>query len=78
MPPGMGRKLTVVGEKVRIEAACEALKAGIEALRSEPHPTKYGASQGKTMHDYCEWMMLNAGHSGRFSATKIIERALKV
>lgn len=64
-------------EKARVDAARRLFLLDETMFADEPHPTKWGAEQGKTLRDYIEWTFCNAGHSGRFSVTKRIEKKVK-
>ena len=35
------------------------------ALRNQPHPNAWHASEGKTLAHYCEWLFANSGTAGR-------------
>jgi hypothetical protein len=64
-------------EEVRIEAARDAFQSAPAMFTDKPHPTKFRAEQGASFRDYVEWMLIHAGHSGRFSMAKLIEKAAK-
>lgn len=59
----------------RIAAARELLsRDDIRArLSAEPHPLKWQADKGATRLDWAEWMMANAGRSGRLDVAKALE-----
>lgn len=61
------------GEKIR--AAKLALPAVRATLATRPHPNEWHASQGKTLADWCEWMLANAGQTGKLQAAKVIATA---
>lgn len=62
----------------RIAAAVARLPEVADRLRSEPHPQaqSFGFLRDKTMLDWAEWMLVNAGISGRLSVAKAIEALL--
>ena len=62
-------------DAARIKAARESLPRA-ESLRLAPHPTAWGAANGKTMADWCEWMFVNAGTTGKLNAARVVEKAL--
>ena len=62
-------------DAARIKAARESLPRA-ESLRLAPHPTAWGAANGKTMADWCEWMFANAGTTGKLNAARVVEKAL--
>jgi len=52
-------------------------KADVQArLRSLSHPHAGMASEGKTLLQYAEWMMLNAGVAGKLKLGKMIREAM--
>lgn len=61
----------------RIEAAKERVRSSDvrAALKSRPHPNAGLAASGRTLLDYAEWLMENAGRSGRLRAAEIVESA---
>ncbi len=65
-------------DTARIAAAVSRLPEVAEAFRAEPHPqaASYDFLQGKTRLDWAEWMLANAGMSGRLSVAKAIETVL--
>jgi hypothetical protein len=69
------RDAAKVREAARIEAARGLLESKRDALRSQPSPYANRAARGETMLDHVEWMLQNAGHSGKLQVTRIIERA---
>jgi hypothetical protein len=64
-------------EEARILEARKLFLATETMFADQPHPTKWGTEQGKTLRDYVEWMLCHAGHSGKFSVTKMIEKEAK-
>ena len=67
----------VARETTRIEAAKSMLPVARKVLAFQPHPNKFRAANGATMVDYCDWMMKNAGTTGKLAACRIIEAAVK-
>lgn len=66
-------------DAARIEAAKARLSEVAELFRAEPHPmAKTGGPffADKTLLDWAEWMLANAGMSGRLAVAKRIEDAL--
>ena len=60
--------------RVKIEAARELLPQVKAALAERPHPWKIASL---TRLDYVEYLLANAGTSGKLRAAKIIEAAVK-
>lgn len=70
------RQRTVSRNAARIESAASALESDAvrSALASMPHPSAYSAKNGRTLLDYVEWMIENAGNAGKVKAARIIEK----
>jgi hypothetical protein len=64
-------------DKARIAAATAKLPAVQGTLNAQPHPSEWGAKNGKTLLDYVRWMLENAGNAGKLRAAKMIEDAAK-
>jgi hypothetical protein len=47
------------------------------ALASKPHHQPWAQAKGLTMLDCVEWLLANAGRTGKTDAAKIIERVVK-
>ena len=58
-------------EAERIAAAEGAFGAKREALAQRPHP----CIPQQTLADYVDWLLANAGRSGRLRAARLIEAA---
>ena len=71
------KKAKEAREKARIDEAKAALPTAWE-LGSKPHPTLWRAQQGETMADWCRWMFVNAGRSGKLNAARVVEQAIAV
>lgn len=54
----------------KIEAGMALLQASEEKLKSMPHPNAYFASTGKTMLDWCNWMLHYSGRKGKLEVVK--------
>lgn len=67
-------------EDARI-AAAEAILAACpevrDAISDRPHPTAYQAENGRTLLDWCRWMLDNAGRKGKVEVARATERAVK-
>ena len=65
-------------EKARIATATKLLKDEkiIVSLTKQPHPKKGAFFAEKTLLDWVEWMLDNAGHTGRIKATRVIEKTI--
>ena len=68
------KKLKASRDAARIAAAKAALP-GKTSLAGKPHPNAYAQANGKTLADYCEWLLKNGGTTGRLKAARIIESA---
>lgn len=55
-----------------IDRALAALPTAREALTAKPHPNQWRAAKGATLADWCDWMLANAGRSGKTEAAKVI------
>jgi hypothetical protein len=64
-------------QDARIAAAVALLPSVRDALTSQRHPNEWRAAQGETLMGWVEWMLENAGRSGKCDAAKVIERAAK-
>lgn len=73
------REKRVIRESARIEAAKKTLETEEIAsfLKEWPHPAQFQADKSRNLYDYVVWMFNNAGHSGQFKVTKIVEKAQK-
>lgn len=74
------REARVEREDVRIKRVQVVLQTSERvktALRQKEHPNEYRAAKGFTALEYCEWMMINAGHSGMMRVTRMIEKIEK-
>lgn len=62
----------------RIAAAAARLPEVADKLRAEPHPQAQSIPflKDKTRLDWAEWMLVNAGTSGRLAVAKVIEALL--
>lgn len=69
------KKMKAKRESDRIAEARRNLPQAY-SLRSQPHPTPYLASEGKTMAGYCEWLLANSGPSGKLRAARMIELSI--
>ena len=56
----------------KIDAALAVFPAVRDALSAKPHPTPYMAAQGRTLLDWCDWMMEHAGRSGKVKVARAI------
>jgi len=70
---GLGTMALRHGDTLGVLAATDLFAT----LADRPHPLEYWADQGKTMATWVCWTLANAGHAGKFKATKIIEKILK-
>jgi hypothetical protein len=61
-------------EKVRIEAARRTFLLEEALLTDRPHPNDKLAARGLTLRDYAGWIFENAGHSGKLSVAKLVEK----
>lgn len=59
------KKVNMIAEAKEVLNTCEPVR---DALAGKNHPV----IEGKTMLDYCEWMMRNAGVTGKTGVAKII------
>jgi hypothetical protein len=66
---------TQTRQDARIAAAVVRLETVRPVLASQPHPNDWLAKQGKTLADWCDYMMKNAGRTGKVEAAKVIEKA---
>lgn len=64
-------------EKVDAIKAMLADPAVAATLASHPHPREWAAKQGKTLLDWAEWMMQNAGVRGKIEVGKVVAAAMK-
>lgn len=64
-------------DAVRIDAALAALPSVADKLANQPHPYAYLAEQGKNALGFVQWMLVNAGTSGKLKACRIVEAAAK-
>ena len=62
-------------DALRIKAAKERLGTVRGRLMAQPHPVPGMAAEGRTLFDYVEWMLKNAGRSGAIRVSRIIEEA---
>jgi hypothetical protein len=46
------------------------------SLKSQPHPTAFMASNGKTLHDYAGWLFTNGGTAGKLRAARMVEASI--
>jgi hypothetical protein len=69
------KKLKAQREADRIVRAKSALPKAY-GLTNQPHPNGYMAEQGKTLRDYCEWLMTHSGTAGKLRAARMIEAAI--
>lgn len=60
------------GEKVAAVAARLADPSVRAALAALPHPREWAAAQGRTLLDWADWMMQNAGVRGKLMVGKVI------
>ena len=58
-------------ESLKTMLCDETVKAKLAAI---PHPTTYLAKKGGTFLSYAEWMMKNAGNSGKLELLKKIQK----
>jgi hypothetical protein len=63
-------------EADRIAAAVARLEEARPGLLAIPHPQSYRAARGETMADHVDWMMANAGHTGRLAMARLVEKHL--
>lgn len=68
------KKNKALREQQRIADAIAALPA-CQGLRSQPHPSPYHASQGKTLWHYVDWLFKSSGRTGQLRAARIVELA---
>lgn len=63
----------------RVNAAVARLSEVADKFRAEPHPQaqSYAFLSDKTRMDWAEWMLANAGLSGRLAVACAIEKALQ-
>lgn len=59
----------------RVVVVREILSANPNLLKDEQHPSPWRATQGETLRDYAEWVLSNAGASGRDAICKMVEQA---
>lgn len=59
----------------RAEKALAILDAHPTLFTTAPHPFEYHAKQGKTLRDYCEWVLKHGGSAGRAEICGTIEAA---
>ena len=70
------KKMRMEAEEERIANVSELLKTSNDIrskLAGNPHPKL----DGKTALDYAEWMLENAGHSGRVKIARMVEKLLR-
>ena len=65
---------TVAREEARIEKALVAYPTVRDAMATQPHPQSGPWFADKTLADWVEWMVRNAGHSGRLQVARAIEK----
>lgn len=71
------RSMKVAAESERIAAVRERVSFDNDlrdSLAAKPSPNEYRASKGETMLDWADWMLKNAGHTGRMDVTRYVER----
>ena len=66
----------VARDVARIARAVDALSAVRSQLAALPHPNAALAGQGRTLTDWCEWMLAHAGRAGKLRVARLIEQAL--
>jgi len=59
-----------------IGRATAALPEVRHILAAQPHPTHYSAAKGRTLADWADWMLANAGRTGKTQAAKVILAAV--
>lgn len=62
-------------ESERIATARVNLEKAV-VFRDSPHPNPWHASQGKTLYDYLQWMLLHGGHTSQLQIARRIEKIL--
>ena len=45
-----------------------------KSLASHPHPLEWRASKGDTLLDWAEWMLANAGMSGKMQVVRVVNK----
>ena len=55
-----------------IGRALEVLPTIRPVLAAQPHPNTYRANNGATLADWADWMLANAGRTGKTEAAKVI------
>jgi len=63
-------------ERAKIDAGLALLEQNRERLAQMPHPAEWAAEQGKTMIDYADWYLKNAGNKGKIEMFARIARKL--
>lgn len=63
-------------EEQRIELARAAFDANPTPFESNPHPYPDRTARGERLSGFVSWMFLNAGHTGRLKAARIVEKIL--
>ena len=74
------RKLQVTREEGRINSMRERVESDADLrcmLSGKTHPQDWRHEQGESLLDSVEWMMRNAGHSGRINTVRRIEKLEK-
>jgi hypothetical protein len=61
-------------EQARIAAAVAALETARPTLAAQPHPVAVLAGR-LSAADYVDYLLANAGHSGKLAAARLIEKA---
>lgn len=65
------RKRLAASNEERVANAIKRLPQVADILAGKPHPNEYHASQGKTLLDWCNWVIQN---TNGLPAAKVIER----
>lgn len=59
-----------------LDRALAALPALRDTFAAEPHPNAWAAAKGRTRLDWIDWMLANAGRTGRTEVAKYILAAV--
>ncbi|MDD5301541.1 MAG: hypothetical protein PHS14_00415 [Elusimicrobia bacterium] len=63
-------------EVKKIDWATAKLPEVVGRWKADPHPYKDMAERGRTLWDWAQWMMANAGNRGKLQVAKLLEKTL--
>ncbi len=74
----INRQKRVAKDQAGTQEIHEILTAHKDALAAIPHPQKWRADKGETALDYAQWMLRNAGMSGRGDLLRTLRKMLNI